>query len=165
MEIGADAEIVSQALRAIRRKRTMTASAVADAMGMALRTFEEFEAGRGPITFARICAFTEATDSDPFALMLCAPFKTPAFAVDCADTKLVMIMMMHLEEFVEREGSYIVFLEPPYLIGGFERVFREFSGKLSDRENFLQNWFEKRTGSIGLSALRLRERRRRSAKP
>lgn len=156
LEIASGANILSQAMRAIRKKRGMTASEVAAAMEMPLRTFEEFEAGRGPLTHDRIFAFADATDSDPFALILSTSFGSPTFAVDCADTKLAMIMMMHLEEFAEREGSDIAYLEPPNLIGGFERLFKEFGAKLQDREAFLRNWLDNRTGSIGLAALRLR---------
>jgi transcriptional regulator with XRE-family HTH domain len=161
LEIGAGSEILSQALRAIRKKRGMTAVKVAEAMGMAVRTFEDFEAGRGPVTHDRIFAFADATDSDPFALILCPTFKSAALAIDCADTKLVMIMMMHLEEFVEREGGDITFLEPPLVIGGFERLFKELSATLENREAFLQNWLAQRTGTIGLSTLRLRGVKRR----
>jgi hypothetical protein len=89
-------------------------------------------------------------------------FQHPTFAVDCADTKLVMILMMHLEEFVDREGSDILYLEPPNLIGGSERLFKDLSGTLSERKNFLEKWFEQRTGAIGLAALRQRLRSART---
>ena len=161
LEIGSAGEIVSQAMRAIRKKRGLSIADVADAMGMRPRTFEEFESGRGPITHERLFAFADATDSDPFALMLCAIFGGAALAVDSADTKLVMIMVMHLEDFVEREQGDIAFLEPLNIIGGFDWVFRDLSGKLQDRESFLQNWLDQRTGSIGLSALRARVAKRR----
>lgn len=164
LEMGANVAIVSAALRGIRRKRGLTATEVAKRMGMARRTFEEFEGGRGPITHDRIFAFADATDSDPFALLLCPTFKHPTFAVDCADTKFMMIFMMHLEEFVDREGGDIVFLEPPTLIGGAERLFKDLSGTLAERGNFLEKWLAQRTGSIGLNALRQRLLTGRSAR-
>lgn len=165
LEIVAGSGLVSQALRAIRKKRGMSALHVARAMGMALRTFEEFESGRGPMTHERLFAFADATDSDPFALLLCPVIGGAEFAVDCADTKLVMIMMMHLEEFAERERGALAFLEPLHVIGGFERTFRDLSGKLAEHETFMQNWLDQRTGSIGLAALRQRIARRRTGRP
>jgi transcriptional regulator with XRE-family HTH domain len=161
LEIASDTKIVSQALRAIRSKRGMTVKAIAADMGMASRTYEEFEGGRGPMTHERIFAFAEITDSDPFALLLCPTFKSAAFAVDCADTKLVLILMMQLQEFSEREAGDIVYLEPPHIIGGSERLFRELGATLSNKETFFHNWLENRTGSIGLAALRLRNAKRR----
>ncbi|QJU60276.1 helix-turn-helix transcriptional regulator [Sphingomonas sp. AP4-R1] len=163
LEVGAGAEILSKALRAIRRKRGMTAAQVADAMGMAVRTYEDFEGGRGSLTHDRIFAFADATDSDPFALILSPIFKSPAIGIDCADTKFLTIMMMHFEEFMEEQGGDVAYLEPPLIIGGFERVFKDLAATLSNRVTFLQNWLEQRTGVIGLATLRMRgiKRRRR----
>lgn len=161
LEVRSEGEALSSAMRAIRRRRGLTAAEVAQAMGMPLRTFEEFEAGRGPLTHDRIFAFADATDSDPFALLLCGLLKAPDLALDSADTKLVMIMMMHLEEFVEHHGGDIGYLEPPNIIGAFERVFKDLSARLEDREQFMQKWLEQRTGSIGLTALRRRGVKRR----
>jgi hypothetical protein len=72
-----------------------------------------------------------------------------------------MIMMMHLEEFVEHHGSDISFLEPPTIIGTFERVFKDLTGSMEDQERFIQKWLDQRTGSIGLTALRRRGVKRR----
>ena len=156
LEVGNESGVLTQSLRAIRKKRGLTAAQVASGMGMRLRTYEEFEGGRGPQTTDRIFAFADVADCDPFAIILGAIFGLTDFALDCADTKLCLIMMMHLEEFAGREAGDINYLEPPHLIGGFARLFKEFSGKLEEREKFLQNWLDGRTGSIGLSALRLR---------
>ena len=147
---------LSRSLRAIRHKRNLSAQDVASAMGMAYRTYEEFEGGRGQQTIARIFSFAEATDCDPYALILGPIFNLPDFALDCADTKLCLIMMMHLRDFADAEGPDIAYLEPPHLIGGFARVFKEFRSTLEEGERFLQNWLDGRTGYVGLKTLRLR---------
>ena len=156
--------ILSRSLRAIRHKRSLSAQDVAAAMSMVYRTYEEFEGGRGPQTIERIFAFAEATDCDPYALILGPIFNLPDFAVDCADTKLCLIMMMHLRDFADNEGPDIAYLEPPHLIGGFARVFKEFRGTLEESERFLQNWLDDRTGFIGLKTLRLRGAVRKPSK-
>lgn len=145
-----------EALKAVRRKRNLTVAQVAERMGMVPRTFEDFESGRGPVTHERIFAFAEATDSDPYAFILGATLGLPGFAIDCADTKLAFIFVTHLCEFARDEGEDITFLEPLHVIGGLERLFSDLGGKLSDQQAFLQKWMDKRTGSIGLDALRLR---------
>lgn len=53
-------------------------------------------------------------------------------------------------------GWDIAYLEPPHLIGGFARVFKEFRGTLEEGGRFLQNWLDGRTGFVGLKTLRLR---------
>lgn len=156
-------EILSRALRAIRRKRGLKTSEVAQRMDMAQRSYELFEAGGGRITFERLMAFAEATDCDPFALMLAGPFGSPDFAINCADTKLAMIMVMSLQEFSQDRGADLCFLEPPNIIGAFQRVFKDLGGKLDDNEAFLSKWMDGRTGLIDLGALSMRGLRRRKA--
>lgn len=165
IEIDAGARILTHSLRAIRKKRGMTANDIAATLGMPLRTYQEFESGRGPLTHQRLFAFAEATDSDPFALLLGAVFGQADLAIDCADTKFCMIMMMYFEEFADERRGDIAYLDPPNLAGGFDRLFKELGAKLDDRERFLQNWLADRTGSISLSALRQRMVNRSDGKP
>lgn len=156
--------MLARSLRAIRHKRNLPAQDVAAAMNMAYRTYEEFEGGRGPQTIERIFAFADATDCDPYALILGPLFDLPNFALDCADTKLCLIMMMHLREFAADEGEDIAYLEPPHVIGGFARAFKELGATLEDSERFLQKWLDEKTGFVGLKTLRLRGAVRKPAK-
>lgn len=154
---------LSRALRAIRRHRGLKTSEVARRMNMPQRSYEMFEAGGGRITFTRLISFAEATDCDPFALALSGPFNSAEFAVHCADTKLVMIMVMSLQEFAEDRGADISFLEPPNVIAALQRLFKDLGVRLDDNEAFLAKWLDGRTGRIGLGALSLRGLHRRKA--
>jgi transcriptional regulator with XRE-family HTH domain len=156
-------DILSRALRGIRRKRGLKTAEVARRMGMAQRSYEQFESSTGRVPFERLLAFAEATDSDPFALFLAGPYGSAEFAINCADTKLVMIMVMSLQEFVDERGSDIVFLEPPNIVAAFQRVFKDLGAKLDDNEAFLSKWLDGRTGAIGFGALSLRGLRRKKA--
>jgi len=156
-------EILAQAIRGIRRKRDLKVQDVAQRMNLPLRSYELFESGRGRFTFERIMAFAEATDSDPFAIMLTTSLRSADFAIACADTKLVLIVVMHLQSFYEERGADIAYLEPPNLIGGFERLFKELGAKLDDNEAFLRRWLENRPGSISLGSLSVRGLRRKKA--
>jgi transcriptional regulator with XRE-family HTH domain len=164
LEVGSGADILSQAFRAIRKKRGLGLAEVAEAMQMSRRTYEEFEGGRGRLTHERIFAFANATNADPFALLLCAGFRSAQFAIDCADTKLAYILVSHLHDFWEAEGGDIPYLEPTHIIGAAERLFGDLADKLADSEAFLRSWLDKRTGWIGLTALRLRGIKRRRRK-
>lgn len=150
------ADVLSQSLRAIRKKRGMTVAVIAAAMNMRPRTYEDFEGARGPMTFDRIFAFAAATDSDPFALLLGPSLSMPELAVNCADTKLVTILVMHLQEFVEREGADITYLEPAHIIGAAGQMFKQLTATLKESERFIKNFLEQKTGWIGLAALKLR---------
>jgi transcriptional regulator with XRE-family HTH domain len=161
LEVTSGTNLLSEAIKAIRLKRGLKAATIAEKMGMPQRSYELFEAGGGKITIDRIWAFAEATDSDPFALILGPMFGSAEFAVDCADTKLPLIMMMMLEDFARDRSGEIPFLDPPTMISGFESVFRSLAAKLDDHERFLTDWLEGRTGSIGAEAIRHRLARRR----
>lgn len=164
LEAGSGADILSAAIRAIRKKRGLSVGEVAQAMQMSRRTYEEFEGGRGRLTHERIMAFANATNADPFALILCVDFRSAQFAIDCADTKLAYILISHLHDFWEAEGQDIPYLEPTNIIGGAQRLFGDLAARLSDSDAFLRNWLDKRTGWIGLTELRLRGIKRRSRK-
>lgn len=149
--------ILAQAIRDIRRLRNLRSSVVADRMGMRLRSYELFEAGGGRFDMRRLFAFADATDSDPFAIILSVPFDAPEFAIACVDTKLALIMMMHLQGFHEDRGTDIAYLDPPNIIGGFERLFKDLGTKLDADEAFLRQWFEGRKGgAISLGSLSVR---------
>jgi transcriptional regulator with XRE-family HTH domain len=161
VEFAEDGDILSLAICGIRRKRGLKAVDVARRIGMALRSYELFEAGGGRLSVERIVAYADATDADLFALMLAPRFKSAEFAIDCADTKLVLILVMHLQDFHEMRGGDIAYLDPLQIIGAFDSVFRALGAKLDDHEAFLHKWLEGRTGSISLGALSFREAGRR----
>lgn len=162
-DMAASGEVLSRALRAIRRKRGLKTSEVARRMDMPQRSYELFEAGGGKITFERLMSFAEATDCDPFALLLAGPFNSAEFAINCANTKLAMIMVMSLQEFCDERGADIGFLEPPNIIGACQRLFKELGVKLDDNEAFLSKWLDGRTGLIDLGTLSMRGLRRKKA--
>lgn len=163
IDLSQSAQVLSLALRGIRQKRGLKTAQVAERMGMPQRTYELFETGGGKITFERLMNFAEATDCDPFALMLAGPFASPEFAIDCADTKLAMIMVMSLQHFVEDRGRDIAYLEPPNIIGACQRLFKDLGAKLDEAEAFLTKWLNGGSGMLDMGKLSLRGLRRRKA--
>lgn len=163
IEFPGSRDVLAKAVRGIRRKRDLKTVEVAERMGLPLRTYELFEGGGGRLSADRIRQFAEATDSDPFAIMLSITFGDAEFAISCADTKLALIMVMHLQGFFEDRGPDLAYLDPPNIIVAFERVFKDLGAKLDDNEAFLQRWFDGRTGSISLGALSVRGLRKRQA--
>ncbi|WP_158918685.1 XRE family transcriptional regulator [Caulobacter sp. S45] len=122
------------ALRAVRRYRQQNAKTVASAMGMPLRSYQHFEAGRGRLNIDSIFRFAEATDSDPLALLAAAIIGAPQFAVHCADNKLATILRFALEDFEARAGSTISALKAVDLFNTFGVLFDDLATQ-AERES------------------------------
>jgi len=161
LEHPAGRAVFAQAVKGIRRKRDLKAHEVAQRMGLPVRTYELFETGGGSLSSDRIRKFAEATDSDPFALVLSVVFGDAEFAISCANAKLAMIIVMLLGEFFEEHSSDLRFLDPTAFIKAFRRAFDELGSSLDEGEAFLQRWFEDRTSLISLEALSIRGVRKR----
>lgn len=132
-------------MRMIRKARRMPASEVAQAMRMPPRSYEHLEAGTGRVTYERIVAFAEATNSDPIAILLAQAAGSPDFALRCADNKLMTIMMIAMMELDEDLGNDITFLDAQTLVGGFTRLSRDLARHVRDRETFAEQWLQQGT--------------------
>lgn len=113
-------------------------------MGMPARSYEHLEGGTGRITYERVVAFSKATDSDPIAIMATLSTGDPRFAVNCADNKLMSIMMIAVMELSDELGSDLTYLDAGTLVGGFTRLTRDFAQHVRKRETFAEEWL--RTG-------------------
>jgi transcriptional regulator with XRE-family HTH domain len=158
-----DNALIAAAMKAIRKARRMRPSEVARALGMPLRSYEHFEAGRGKLSYERIARFAEATNSDPLAILASIPFQSPDFAVHCADNKLMTIMMIALYELHEELGEDLTYLEPRTIIGAFTRVGKELSEHVRKRDLFAETWLEERAPKVAGSSLAPQLRWRRAA--
>jgi len=118
----------------------MRASELARAMGMPSRSYEHLENGSGRITYERVVAFAEATDSDPIAIMSTLWTGDPDFAVRCADNKLMSIMMIAVMELGDDLGADLSYLDAGTLVGGFTRLTRDFAQHVRKRETFAEEW-------------------------
>lgn len=113
-------EILSSALEQIRLRRGLRRRDIARAMGMTLRTYENFESGRGPMTYDRLAAFSSATDSDVVALLLCRHLGDPGIALACADNKAAAIALSALEEIDAGLPAGLAGLTAASLVSAFE---------------------------------------------
>ncbi len=154
------AELLSIALRSIRKARRLTASEVAAAMGMALRTYERFEAGQDRIDLERVMRFAEATDSDPFAIIASVWLKTPEFAVQTADNKPMVVMMLALRNFHDDIGEDITLIEPRVFWGGFRRLFQDLTEHVRKRDLSAETWLDDQARRMGLDVSFSPRRRR-----
>jgi transcriptional regulator with XRE-family HTH domain len=139
-----DAQLLSAAMRAIRKERRLRPSEMARLLDMPIRSYEHFEAGRGKLSFDRIVRFAEVTNSDPIALLAVLPLRKPEFAVHCADNKLMTILSFAMGELEEELGPDIAYLSSATLVGAFTRVVKELIENVRRRDTFADHWLEER---------------------
>ncbi len=139
--------VLSSSLRLIRSHRRMRSIDVAQAMNMALRSYEHFESGAGRINIERIHRFAEVTNSDPHGILAALALGSPAFAL-CADNKLATILAVALQEFDEEAGDAIADLDARPIINTFTRMFRDLADQSVKRDTEADAWLEQRRSRL-----------------
>ena len=122
-QVRRDGELLSVALRTIRRQRRLRADEVAERMGLSKRTYQHFEAGDGRPNLDYIHRFAMATQSDPYAILFGLMIGSTEFAARCADNKLMRGFMITLQEFDTGLGSSISDVDVRTAISAFSAAF------------------------------------------
>jgi transcriptional regulator with XRE-family HTH domain len=135
-------ELLSQALRGVRRARRLRAQDVAEAMGLPLRSYEYFEGGFGQINLERVYAFAKATGSDGDAIVAAILIGEPELAVWAADNKMILALKIALGEFAEDLGADIARIDTRALLTAFTQMFKDLATEA--RAN--KAWAETRLG-------------------
>lgn len=129
-----DAHVLSSNLRGVRRLRGLSSKAVADGMNLSLRTYQDFEAGRGRPNVDYIHRFCRVTDSDPDAFQAAMTIGSPEFAVHCASNKLMRIVMIGAKQLDRRLGDGITHIDARTLVSIVDRVVNELIDGVRDPE-------------------------------
>ena len=137
-----DGQVLSESLKTIRRLRDLSAVVVSDRMNVSLRTYQDFEAGRGRLNEDYVHRFARATNSDPHAILHAVKIGSPQFAVWCADNKFLTVFEIELQRFDERMGERIRSLEPRELIVAISAMFEALELETRNREADAQTWLE-----------------------
>jgi transcriptional regulator with XRE-family HTH domain len=137
-----DARLIGLAARAVRRARNMTAQQVATAMNLPLRTYEYFEAGAGRVNLDYVHRFAVATNCDPWSLLLGPPLGSTEFARQTADSKLMLIFLIALGEFVRTMGDRLLTLDPRALIEAFTETFRKLEEENRAKSEETESWLD-----------------------
>lgn len=141
-------QILSAALRLIRNHRRMKSVDVADAMGMAPRSYEHFEAGGGRVNLARIHKFAEVTDSDYHSIIASLSLGSPAFALRTADNKLMTIFMVALQELDETVEDVLMELDGRTIINAFHKALQDLALQSVRRDSAARAWLEERLAKL-----------------
>jgi transcriptional regulator with XRE-family HTH domain len=131
---------LAQALKSLRRLRGRRPGEMADLMGISRRSYEYFEAGRGPLNVDRVHRFAQILDVDPFAILAAMEIRSPRFAVNCAEHKMMTVMMVTLQEFDAAAGDDIGRLTAATIISALTRVFDALAKEAREGEAFAERW-------------------------
>ena len=138
---------LSQALKALRRRRGLRALNAAELMGMPLRSYEYFEAGFGRLDVDRVHRFAAVLEADPYAILTALEIGSPQFAVRCAENKLATIVTKALQAFDTAAGDAIAQLDSETLTAAFQATFASLAGLAQERAALATQWLSTRASS------------------
>jgi len=151
VKVRRDGDLLSEALKLVRRHRGLTAPQVASAMRMALRTYERFEAGGSRLNVDYIHRFAVATNSDPYAIIMAVAVGSPELARRCADNKLVTTLTIGAQRLDHLIGDRMQFLEARAIIVAVCAMFDQLVAH-SDEQQLATRWLK--TGEADLLTAR-----------
>lgn len=145
-----DGDILSQALKLVRRYRSMTTLEVATAMRMPVRTYERFEAGDSRLNIDYIHRFAIATDSDPYAIIMAVAVGSPELAWRCADNKLITTITVGVKRFDMALGDRLQTLEARDVIAAVMAMVHQLTAQ-SQAQDAATKWLEEGTEDLRAS--------------
>lgn len=122
-------ELLSAALRAVRAIRPARTPALAEAVGLSLRGYQNFEAGGGALNVEHVMKFGAAIDCDPIGVLAAVHIGRPDFAAYVAQNKAMIAFGMTLQEFVDEAGEAIAFLETTSFVSAYRAAFKDLTGQ------------------------------------
>jgi len=139
-DLGRQRQLLSNILKQIRTMRRMTARAVSAAMDMPLRSYYSFESGQGALDLTKLWRFADATDSDPFAIVIALVVGSPDYALRSMDNKAASILLASLKHFNDRVGDRMVHVGSAAFIEAFKRQFDSLEEHLAKRDQSTERW-------------------------
>jgi transcriptional regulator with XRE-family HTH domain len=135
-----DAALLSQILKAIRRRRGLKVAQVAKAMGIATRTYANFEAGRQRISIAKIHRFSQVVGADPYAILVAVDIKSPSFALRCMDHQFMAMLMVLIQDFDARTNDSFARIDPRMLYDAARQFFDGLLAQTQEIDASLERW-------------------------
>lgn len=121
--------LLAKVLRSLRRMRRRRLVDVSAELGLKQRTYEHFEAGRGPLNVERIHQFAELLDVDPYGILAALEIGSSEFARRTADNKFMTAFHLQLQAFDQRIGDKLSLLDAYSLMEAFEAMFAELEAR------------------------------------
>ncbi|MGR4863179.1 helix-turn-helix domain-containing protein [Caulobacter sp. LARHSG274] len=136
------ARLLSQIVKMIRKERNMTAAQIAAGMGVALRTYQDFEAGRRAFDFDKVRLFAKATRSDAVAILLAIHFGWPELPVLLMDNKMATAFFIVMRDLYTDVGPRLSRVPAALLVSGFrfirDEVLKLFARQDANSEDYME---------------------------
>jgi len=136
------ARLLSQVVKSIRKERNMTGAEVAAGMGVSLRTYQDFEAGRRAFDFNKVRLFARATRSDAIAILLAIYFAWPELAVLLMDNKMATAFFIVMRDLFTEVGPRLSRVPAGLLVSGFrfirDEVLKLFARQDASAEDYIE---------------------------
>lgn len=146
-----DGELLSAALKLVRKARGMSSRQTADAMHMSIRTYQRFEAGETRLNLDHIHRFAKATASDPHAIVMSVMIGSPRFALNTADNMLSTILIVGVQKLELAVGDGIAELDTRGLVSAMTALIDALKEQLLSIEP-AREWLD--AGRVDLAARR-----------
>lgn len=137
-----DGQLLSAALKLVRKARGMSTRQTAAAMHMSIRTYQRFEAGVPRLNLDHIHRFAKATSSDPYAIMFSVMIGSPRFALNAADNMLSTALIIGVQKLQQAAGDRIADLDTRTLVGAVAALFDGFADQVLGNDP-ARDWLEK----------------------
>ncbi|KRA67051.1 hypothetical protein ASD89_02175 [Caulobacter sp. Root656] len=136
------ARLLSTIVKMIRKERHMTSAQIAAGMGVALRTYQDFEAGRRAFDFDKVRLFAKATRSDAVAILLAIHFGWPELAVLLMDNKMATAFFIVMRDLHAEVGPRLSRVPAALLVSGFrfirDEVLKLFARQDASSEDYIE---------------------------
>lgn len=136
------ARLLSRTLRAIKKERHMTSIEVALGMGVALRTYQDFEKGKGDFDLWKIRRFAKATRSDAIGIVLAVMYGNPAIALITMRSKLLMTGWIGFRELWRLLGDRMHLIPAAQILLGLRKMGEHLQDYLDRRAASFDSWLE-----------------------
>lgn len=120
----------------------MKTAETARAMGISLRTYEDFEAGRGRLDLEKVRLFGLATDTDAVAITLGLLFGSRETALRALDNKAPTILWIAMQEFEADVGDQMALIPGSYFLESLRQAFGRLRDYLQKRDSSAERWLE-----------------------
>lgn len=128
------ARLLSTILKLVRKERHMIAAQVAEGMGVSLRTYQDFEAGRRGYDFDKVRRFAKATRSDATSIHLGVQYNWPELPVLMMDNKMATAFFILTRDLHAEIGPRLSRVPPGLLVSGYRQIGDEIR-KLFERQD------------------------------
>lgn len=125
-----DGELLSAAVKLVRKSRGLSSREVAAGMNISLRTYQRFESGVNRLNLDHIHRFAKATASDPHAVLIAVMIGSPAFASRAADNMLATIVVVGVQNLDRSVGDRISELDTRTLVSAVAALFDGFAARI-----------------------------------